>query len=231
MKNIGQMMKQAQQMQEKMAELQARLGEMEVDGQSGGGMVQATLSGKGELRRIKIDPSLAKSDEVEVLEDLVVAAVNDARQRADAMVAEEMSKLTGGLQLPPGMKQPFAEAMRAAAERIRACSICGNLDTDDPCALCRDQRRDPHLLCVVEDVADLWAIERTAAFRGRYHVLGGTLSALEGIGPEDLRIDALIARASDGEVRELILALNATVEGQTTAHYVMDRLAGTGVAV
>jgi len=107
MKNIGQMMKQAQQMQEKMAELQTRLGEMEVEGQSGGGMVQATLSGKGELRRIKIDPSLAKSDEVEVLEDLVVAAVNDARQRADAMVAEEMSKLTGGLQLPPGMKLPF----------------------------------------------------------------------------------------------------------------------------
>jgi len=127
--------------------------------------------------------------------------------------------------------QPLAEAMRAAAERIRACSICGNLDTEDPCALCRDSRRDPHLLCVVEDVADLWAIERTAAFRGRYHVLGGTLSALEGIGPEDLRIDALIARATGGEVRELILALNATVEGQTTAHYVTDRLAGTGVAV
>jgi len=127
--------------------------------------------------------------------------------------------------------QPLAEVMRTAAERIRACSICGNLDTEDPCALCRDPRRDPHLLCVVEDVADLWAIERTAAFRGRYHVLGGTLSALEGVGPEDLRIDALIARASGGEVKELILALNATVEGQTTAHYVTDRLAGTGVVV
>ena len=107
MKNLGQMMKQAQQVQARMAELQARLGEMEVAGQSGGGMVQATLTGKGELRGIKIDPSLAKADEIEVLEDLVVAAVNDARQRADAMVAEEMSKLTGGLQLPPGMKLPF----------------------------------------------------------------------------------------------------------------------------
>jgi nucleoid-associated protein EbfC len=107
MKNLGQMMKQAQQMQAKMAELQQRLGELEVSGQSAGGMVQATLTGKGELRRLKIDPSLAKADEVEVLEDLVVAAVNDARQRADAMVAEEMSKLTGGLQLPPGMKLPF----------------------------------------------------------------------------------------------------------------------------
>ncbi|HEV3176398.1 MAG TPA: YbaB/EbfC family nucleoid-associated protein [Stellaceae bacterium] len=107
MKNLGQMMKQAQQMQTRMAELQTRLGEMEVEGQSGGGMVQATLTGKGELRRLKIDPSLAKPEEVEVLEDLVVAAVNDARQRVDAMVAEEMSKLTGGLQLPPGMKLPF----------------------------------------------------------------------------------------------------------------------------
>jgi DNA-binding YbaB/EbfC family protein len=107
MKNLGQMMKQAQQMQTRMAELQARLGEMEVDGQSGGGLVRATLSGKGELRRLKVDPSLAKPDETEVLEDLVVAAVNDARQRVDAMVAEEMSKLTGGLQLPPGMKLPF----------------------------------------------------------------------------------------------------------------------------
>jgi hypothetical protein len=107
MKNLGQMMKQAQQMQARMAELQARLDQIEVGGQSGGGMVQATLTGKGELRRIKIDPALAKPEEVEVLEDLVVAAVNDARQRVDAMVQEEMSKLTGGLQLPPGMKLPF----------------------------------------------------------------------------------------------------------------------------
>jgi len=128
------------------------------------------------------------------------------------------------------LMQPLAEIMLAAAQRIRACSICGNLDTEDPCALCRDPRRDPHLICVVEDVADLWAIERTAAFRGRYHVLGGTLSALEGVGPEELRIDALIARVN-GEVREIILALNATVEGQTTAHYITDRLAGTAVAV
>jgi len=126
---------------------------------------------------------------------------------------------------------PLAEAMQAAAERVKACSICGNLDTEDPCALCRDSRRDSAVLCVVEDVADLWAIERAGAFRGRYHVLGGTLSALEGVGPEDLRIDALAARASSGEVKEVILALNATVEGQTTAHYITDRLAGTGVAV
>ena len=126
---------------------------------------------------------------------------------------------------------PLAEAMQAAAERVKACSICGNLDTEDPCALCRDPRRDLALLCVVEDVADLWAIERAGTFRGRYHVLGGTLSALEGVGPEDLRIDALAARVGKGEVKEVILALNATVEGQTTAHYITDRLAGTGVAI
>jgi len=107
MKQLGQMMKQAQEMQARMAELQARLDRMEVSGQSGGGMVQATLTGKGELRRIKIDPSLVNPAEIEVLEDLVVAAVNEARQRVEAMVSEEMSKLTGGLQLPPGMKLPF----------------------------------------------------------------------------------------------------------------------------
>jgi recombination protein RecR len=129
------------------------------------------------------------------------------------------------------LMQPLAETMLAAAARIRACSICGNLDTEDPCALCRDPRRDQQLICVVEDVADLWAIERTAAFRGTYHVLGGTLSALDGVGPEELRIDALVARAQPGRAREVILALNATVEGQTTAHYITDRLAATGVAV
>jgi nucleoid-associated protein EbfC len=107
MKNIGQMMKQAQQMQERMAELQARLDQTEVMGQAGGGMVQATLTGKGELRRLKIDPSLLSPSEVTVLEDLVVAAVNDARHHVEQMVSEEMSKLTGGLKLPPGMKLPF----------------------------------------------------------------------------------------------------------------------------
>ena len=127
------------------------------------------------------------------------------------------------------LMQPLAEAMLAVADTIKACSICGNLDTADPCAICADPKRDAATLCVVEDVADLWAIERTAAFRGRYHVLGGTLSALEGVGPEDLRIEALVQRAAGA--REVILALNATVEGQTTAHYIMDRLASTGASV
>ncbi len=127
--------------------------------------------------------------------------------------------------------RPLAEAMILAAERIVACAVCGNLDTVDPCSVCVDARRDPTSICVVEEVADLWAIERSAAFRGRYHVLGGVLSALDGIGPEDLRIARLVERASAPDVREIILAMNATVEGQTTAHYVTDRLAGTSVQV
>jgi recombination protein RecR len=124
------------------------------------------------------------------------------------------------------LMQPLAAALAAAAAAIRPCSVCGNLDTADPCAICRDPERDPATICIVEDLADLWALERTGAFRGRYHVLGGTLSALDGIGPDELNIARLIARL--GPETELILALNATVEGQTTAHYIAERAAATG---
>src|SRR3954452_12981880 len=120
--------------------------------------------------------------------------------------------------------QPLAAAIEAAAAAVRPCSICGNLDTTEPCAICADPARDPDAICVVEDLADLWALERTGAFRGRYHVLGGTLSALDGIGPDELNIARLVARL--GPETELILALNATVDGQTTAHYIADRAAG-----
>ncbi len=126
---------------------------------------------------------------------------------------------------------PLAAAMGEAAARIRTCSICGNLDTNDPCAICGDAKRDPAAICVVEEVADLWAIERSGAFRGRYHVLGGVLSAIEGVGPDDLHIRALIARAAVPQVKEIILATNATVDGQTTAHYITDRLRGGTVEV
>jgi len=126
---------------------------------------------------------------------------------------------------------PLARALSDAFEAVKACSTCGNLDTVDPCAICRDPRRDAAVLCVVEDVADLWALERAGAHGGRYHVLGGTLSALDGVKPEDLNIDALLTRARSGEIKEVILAMNATVEGQTTAHYVTDRLSGSGIAV
>ena len=119
---------------------------------------------------------------------------------------------------------PLAEAMRTAREKILVCSECGNIDTLDPCTICRDARRDPHVLVVVETVADLWALERAGAIRARYHVLGGTLSPLDGVGPQDINLETLVARVADGEVSEVILAVNATVDGQTTAHYVTDLL-------
>lgn len=126
---------------------------------------------------------------------------------------------------------PLGEAIVMAAAAIRTCTVCGNLDTLDPCGLCQDGHRDPHIICVVEEVADLWALERSGAFKGRYHVLGGTLSPFAGVGPDDLSIDALVTRARDPAVREVILALNATVEGQTTAHFVTERLNMADVVV
>ncbi|WP_340107685.1 recombination mediator RecR [Pikeienuella sp. HZG-20] len=129
------------------------------------------------------------------------------------------------------MLLPLARALTEVAERARICVECGNIDTADICAICRDPRRDDALLCVVEDVADLWAMERAAVFRGRYHVLGGVLSALDGVTPETLRVPRLVARAGAPEVTEVVLALGATVDGQTTAHYLADQLSGAGVAV
>ena len=126
---------------------------------------------------------------------------------------------------------PLGQAMADAAERVRACRICGALDTTDPCAICADAARDGALICVVEEVGALWAMERAGAFRGRYHVLGGLLSALDGVGPEALRVGSLVSRAADPAIREVVLALPATVDGQTTAHYLSDRLAGADVQV
>ena len=129
------------------------------------------------------------------------------------------------------LMQPLAKALADAAAAVSVCSTCGNVDTQNPCAVCADPRRDAATLVVVEDVGDLWALERAAATRGRYHVLGGVLSPLDGIGPDDLNIPALVARVRTGEVREVILAMNATVEGQTTAHYITDQLAGADIKV
>jgi len=126
---------------------------------------------------------------------------------------------------------PLAEAMDVAVKRVLVCSTCGNIDTSDPCTICSDPRRDPTTIVVVEDVADLWALERAGALNARYHVLGGVLSPLDGVGPDDLNFDRLVERVAAGGISEVILAVNATVEGQTTAHYVMDRLAGLGVRV
>src|SRR5687768_11566016 len=127
--------------------------------------------------------------------------------------------------------EPLAAAMAGAAEAIKSCSHCGNLDTADPCLLCRDPRRDASVICVVEDVADLWALERAGVFRGRYHVLGGALSALDGVTPERLNLPLLLERVKTVRIAEIILAMNATVEGQSTAHYLMDALESSGVKV
>ena len=158
------------------------------------------------------------------------------------------------IQKPETLMLPLATALEQAAENIRACTTCGNLDTGDTCAICRDPARDGTLICVVEDVGDLWALERSGAFKGLYHVLGGTLSALDGRGPEQLNVAALVERVQAGadaesaesrpdaaveaveavgagRPREVILALSATVDGQTTAHYIAERLAGLGVTI
>lgn len=129
------------------------------------------------------------------------------------------------------LMRPLAGAMADAADQITECAVCGNIDARSPCHICAAPGRDPSVICVVQDVGDLWAMERAAAFRGTYHVLGGTLSAIDGIRPEDLNIASLIDRAGAEAVTEVILAMNATIDGQTTAHYITDQLKGAAVAV
>lgn len=121
---------------------------------------------------------------------------------------------------------PLLAALKTVSERLVTCTVCGNIDTHDPCAICADPRRDARSLCVVEEVSDLWALDKSRLFPGKYHVLGGRLSALEGVRPQDLSIDALVARVAAGGIDEVVLAMNATLEGQTTAHYLAERLEG-----
>jgi recombination protein RecR len=135
------------------------------------------------------------------------------------------------LQQPEARMLPLATALVEAARAVRPCRLCGNLDSHDPCGICTDSHRDRSLICVVEGVGDLWAVERAGAHRGLYHVLGGTLSPLGGIGPEDLSVTPLLKRVAEGEALEVILALGATVDGAATAHWLADRLLGTGVVV
>jgi recombination protein RecR len=129
------------------------------------------------------------------------------------------------------LMEPLSAALADALSKIEICGTCGNVDTRDPCTVCADATRERTILVVVENVADLWALERAAAVSGRYHVLGGTLSPLDGVGPDDLNLASLVARVREGEIKEVLLALNATVDGQTTAHYVTDLLRDTGVKI
>lgn len=126
---------------------------------------------------------------------------------------------------------PLIQSLQSMVDSIRTCSTCGNIDTSSPCSICSDSKRDPATICVVEDIADLWAIERSHTFRGRYHVLGGTLSALDGRGPDELNLSALAARVREEGITEVIIATNATVDGQTTAHYITDLLSGHSVTI
>jgi recombination protein RecR len=166
------------------------------------------------------------------------------------MASQEIEALTGALARLPGLGPRSArravlwlikrretalvqllDALTAIQGRLIECDVCGNVDTTDPCAICADPRRDGRSLCVVEDVADLWALDRARLFAGRYHVLGGRLSALDGVRPEDLTIGKLIERVSVGGIDEVVLAMNATLEGQTTAHYIAERLEGFPVRI
>jgi len=135
------------------------------------------------------------------------------------------------IQRPEAALTPLLRAMAELETSIRVCGTCGNIDARDPCDICRNPERDASSICVIEQVGDLWAFERAGAYRGRYHVLGGVLSALDGVTPQDLSIDALVARASAEDVTEVVIATNATLDGQTTAHYLAERLAPTGVTV
>jgi recombination protein RecR len=135
------------------------------------------------------------------------------------------------LQQPETRMLPLATALADAARAVKPCGVCGNLDSQDPCAICSDRRRDRSVICVVEGVGDLWALERASVFHGLYHVLGGTLSALSGVGPEDLNVTTLLAGVENGGIEEVILALGATVDGATTAHWLADRLKPLGVKV
>ena len=157
------------------------------------------------------------SQEIEALSQALARLPGLGPRSARRAVLHLMKKREGAL-------LPLLAALKTVSETLTTCSVCGNVDTTDPCAICIDPRRDPKSLCVVEEVADLWALDRSRLFPGRYHVLGGRLSALEGVRPEDLSIDKLVARVMEGGIDEVVLAMNATLEGQTTAHFIAERL-------
>ena len=157
------------------------------------------------------------SQEIEALSQALARLPGLGPRSARRAVLHLMKKREAAL-------QPLLAALQNVSEKLSTCSICGNIDTRDPCGICADPRRDEKSLCVVEEVADLWALDRSRLFPGRYHVLGGRLSALEGVRPEDLAIDSLVKRVAEGGIDEVVLAMNATLEGQTTAHYLAERL-------
>jgi len=167
-------------------------------------------------RHPHIPPTMA-SPEIETLTQALARLPGLGPRSARRAVLHLIKKRESAL-------EPLLQALEAVAAALAVCRVCGNVDTTDPCGICADPRRDARALCVVEDVPDLWALDRARLFPGRYHVLGGRLSALDGVRPEDLRIDSLVARVAAGGIDEVVLAMNATLEGQTTAHYIAERI-------
>jgi recombination protein RecR len=262
-------MKEAQKLQQQMEALQAEAAKKKVQATAGGGMVTVEANGKQEILSIKIDREVINPEDAQMLEDLVLAACNEALRQSREMVQAEMSKLTAGrsparasgqpepvarlveaLQRLPGigpktaqrltfflLKRPadevktLAESLTQLKELIVHCRICFNVTEEDPCRICSDPRRDQRIFCVVEEPNDLLALERTGEFRGRYHVLLGALSPLDGIGPEDLRVRELLFRLETPGVEEIILATNPSVEGEATAIYLAKLLKPLGLRI
>ena len=265
---IGNIMKQAQKMQEEMQKAQQEIARMEVVGQSGGGLVKVTMTGQHELRRVEIDDSLM-SDDKEMLEDLIAAAVNDASQRVERESKERMSGFNCGvepacryeaafltmsesgsdlvslliesLRCLPGVgpksaqrmafhllqrdrtgAMELSECLKSAMQQVGHCRICRTFTESEVCDICRRDDRNVHQLCVVESPADVLAVERSTDFKGRYFVLMGHLSPLDGIGPKDIGLDQLEQLLGQGRIEEVILATNPTVEGSATANYISE---------
>src|SRR6266568_2413097 len=226
MADLSSLLQLSQQMQGRLTEIQTQLAQQTLTVSAGGGMVQATVDGRGHIRAIKIDPQAVSQGDVEMLEDLVLAAVVEAQKRAAELYQAEV------LKQPAEIAERLAEAIRRVRGRVVACATCGNLADEDPCPICRDPRRDAALLCVVEESGDVSAIERAGRYRGRYHVLGGRISPLDGIGPDELHFERLVARLTNGsEVREVIVATNPSMEGEATATYLQQLLKPIGVRV
>ncbi len=273
MKGFGNIMKEAQKLQAQMEQLQAEAAKKTVEATAGGGMVTVVANGKQEIVSIKIDREVINPEDAQMLEDLVLAASNEALRKSQgdgpgrdeqdhgraqdsrsrdvmAYYPEPVARLIDALQRLPGigpktaqrltfflLKRPapevaaLGEALTQLKQRIVHCSVCFNVTELDPCRICEDPQRDQRTLCVVEEPNDLLALERTGEFRGRYHVLLGALSPLDGIGPEDLRVRELLVRLEHDQVEEVILATNPSVEGEATAIYLAKLLKPLGMRI
>ena len=251
--NMQQLMRQAQKMQQQMMKTQEELDAREYEGTAGGGAVSCKVSGKRQLLSLTIDKDAVDPEEVEMLQDMIVAAVNDALKKGEetreseiepiARMAQQLSRLPGIgaktaqrlayhiVSLPEDQVHELASAIWQGRKAVKYCSICGNYTVEDPCPICADERRHNGVICVVRDPRDVAAMERMRDFKGCYHVLHGTISPMEGVGPEDIRIRELLARVGKEDIHEVILATNPDIEGEATASYIARLLKPMGILV